>query len=146
MWNKVANMHLFWSSCIILRSALLHAGHQVSRSHACPGSLKTNASRQEIHDIFRSWIKEHPVRMDKIPEKSPARQLLAKEPQLVYVLMTVFVVNSLCRTTANFERHPGVASLSSGVKLVRYQENPSNWGPGTKAASGKPQKRKRSEE
>src|ERR1700737_1236318 len=60
-------------------SALLHAGHQVSRSHALPGSLKTSATRHDIHDVFRSWIKIHPVRLDKISETSPSHHLLAKE-------------------------------------------------------------------
>lgn len=63
------------------RSALLNAGHEVSRSHASAGSLKTTASRADVHDIFRSWVKKHPVRMDKLSETSPARVLLAKEPQ-----------------------------------------------------------------
>lgn len=60
-------------------SALLNGGYKVSRSHACPGSLKTNASHRELHDVFRSWVKRHPVKMDNISETSPARRLLAKE-------------------------------------------------------------------
>lgn len=60
-------------------SALLNAGHTVSRSHALPGSLKTDATRQDVHDVFRSWVKKHPVRMDKVSETSLARHLLAKE-------------------------------------------------------------------
>lgn len=62
-----------------IRSALLNAGHKVSRSHACAGSIKTDASHREVHDIFRSWIKLHPVKMENISETSPARRLLAKE-------------------------------------------------------------------
>ncbi|KAG1878051.1 tRNA methyltransferase [Suillus subalutaceus] len=111
------------------RSALLNAGHTVSRSHALPGSLKTGATRQDVHDVFRSWVKKHPVRMDKVSETSLARQLLAKE----------------ARTEANFTRHPRSVTQASKVKLVRYQQNPApNWGPGTKADSGT--KRKREEE
>jgi tRNA (guanine26-N2/guanine27-N2)-dimethyltransferase len=67
------------------RSALLNAGHIVSRSHALPGSLKTGATRQDVHDIFRSWVKTHPVRMDKVSETALARQLLAKEARQVLV-------------------------------------------------------------
>ena len=66
------------------RSALLNAGHTVSRSHACAGSLKTNASHRQLHDIFRSWIKLHPVRMENISETSPARRLLSKEILFVF--------------------------------------------------------------
>ncbi|KAH9946046.1 N2,N2-dimethylguanosine tRNA methyltransferase [Epithele typhae] len=105
-------------------SALLHAGHKVSRSHACAGSLKTTASYAEIHDIFRSWIKSHPVRMDKISPTSPAQRLLAKEPEKEHT----------------FKHHPDSNPKSSKVKLVRYQQNPTpNWGPGSKPGA----KRKR---
>ena len=75
---------LFHSTCPPLASvasALLHAGHKISRSHACPGSLKTDATRRQVHDVFRSWIKTNPVRMDKVAELSPSRVLLAKEAQ-----------------------------------------------------------------
>ncbi|KAG2368617.1 tRNA methyltransferase [Suillus spraguei] len=110
-------------------SALLNAGHIVSRSHALPGSLKTSATREDVHDVFRSWVKKHPVRMDKVSGTSLARQLLAKE----------------ARTEANFTRHPRSVTQASKVKLVRYQQNPApNWGPGTKADTGT--KRKREEE
>lgn len=112
------------------RSALLNAGHQVSRSHALAGSLKTTATRQDVHDVFRSWIKKNPVNMKKLGEASPARVLLAKEP----------------RAEANFAYHPKSVSKSSSVKLVRYQQNPTpNWGPGTKAGSSKKRKRPKGE-
>ncbi|KAA1471128.1 N2 N2-dimethylguanosine tRNA methyltransferase [Dentipellis sp. KUC8613] len=102
-------------------SALLNAGHQVSRSHACPGSLKSSASRADLHDVFRTWVKSHPVKMDKISENSPSRKLLEKEP----------------KAEANFKRHPQTVTQSSKIKLVRYQQNPtSHWGPGTRADSG----------
>ncbi|KAG1756727.1 tRNA methyltransferase [Suillus paluster] len=125
---------LFHSVCPPLdevASALLNAGHHVSRSHALPGSLKTGATRQDVHDIFRSWVKKHPVRMDKVSETSLARQLLAKE----------------ARAEANFTRHPRSVTQASKVKLVRYQQNPTpNWGPGTKADSGTKRKRETEDE
>ncbi|KAF8576392.1 N2,N2-dimethylguanosine tRNA methyltransferase [Ramaria rubella] len=111
-------------------SALLHAGHPVSRSHACPGSIKTTATRAVVHDIFRSHVKRHPVKMENIKEGSPATALLAKT--------SIF--------EANFKRHPEVSALSK-IKLVRYQQNPtSHWGPGAKAQSTAGKKRKRDEE
>lgn len=61
-----------------ISSALLNAGYKVSRSHASSGSVKTNAPRSFIYDIIREYIKTHPVRMDKIPENSKARPLIAK--------------------------------------------------------------------
>ena len=66
---------------LVVSSALLHAGHQVSRSHAAAGSLKTTATRRDLHDVYRSWVKTHPVKVDKIPPNSPARVLLEKEPR-----------------------------------------------------------------
>jgi len=68
------------SSLCISRSALLNAGHPISRSHACAGSFKTAASHREIHDVIRSWIQMNPVKMENIGSGSPARILLAKEP------------------------------------------------------------------
>ena len=76
---KVALLSM--SSSHILRSALLNAGFKVSRSHASPGSLKTNAGNRDIHDIYRAFIKTHPVKLDKISPSSPAAKLLAKEPR-----------------------------------------------------------------
>ncbi|KDQ12338.1 hypothetical protein BOTBODRAFT_34632 [Botryobasidium botryosum FD-172 SS1] len=108
-----------------IASALLHAGHPISRSHACAGSLKTTATREEVLDVFRNWIKTHPVKMENIKAGSPASRLLAKEP----------------KTDANFKKHAMVSALSGGAKLVRYQQNPTpNWGPAAKAG---PSKRKR---
>ncbi|KAF8197457.1 N2,N2-dimethylguanosine tRNA methyltransferase [Pholiota molesta] len=89
-------------------SALLNAGHKVSRSHASPGSLKTTASHRQLHDIFRSWIKLHPVKMENISETSPARRLLAIENL----------------TEADFKRHPQTIGSLETIRLVRYQENP----------------------
>jgi len=121
--GKIAgNFHCVCPNLDEVASALLHAGHQVSRSHACAGSLKTTASRADVHDIFRSWVKTHPVHMDKVSETSPTHHLLSKE----------------AKTEANFKRHPQSITPSSKVKLVRYQTNPTpNWGPGKKAGSGK---------
>ncbi|KIM58909.1 hypothetical protein SCLCIDRAFT_1050790 [Scleroderma citrinum Foug A] len=103
-------------------SALLNAGHSVSRSHACPGSLKTTASREDVYDVFRCWVRKHPVKMENVSETSPTARLLAKEP----------------KSEADFKKHPGVVTRSSKVKLVRYQQNPlPNWGPGSKASGTK---------
>ncbi|KAI0703622.1 N2,N2-dimethylguanosine tRNA methyltransferase [Cytidiella melzeri] len=128
--SKVASFfHCVCPSLPQITNALLHAGHMVSRSHACPGSLKTPAGRDVIHDIFRSWIKTNPVKMEKISEASPAQVLLAKEPKF----------------EANFKHHPDSITQSAKFKLVRYQQNPTpNWGPATKATgSGASKKRKR---
>jgi tRNA (guanine26-N2/guanine27-N2)-dimethyltransferase len=60
-------------------SALLNSGYKISRSHAFPGSLKTNAPRSFIHEVMRAWVKRHPVKMQNIKEGQVAHRLLAKE-------------------------------------------------------------------
>jgi len=127
--SRVAShFHCTTPSLDVMASALLNAGHSISRSHACPGSLKTNASHRELHDIFRSWVKLHPIKTDNISERSPTHRLLAKEPV----------------TVANFDKHPLSVTASAKVKLVRYQENPKHSGPGKKASAKTTVKRKRS--
>ncbi|CAE6474058.1 unnamed protein product [Rhizoctonia solani] len=103
-------------------SALLHKGHQVSRSHAAAGSLKTTATRAQVYDILRSWVKLNPVKMDNVKDGSPTKKLLSKEPT----------------EEADFSRHPEAISRASQIKLVRYQQNPApNWGPGSRPNASK---------
>ncbi|KAH7340245.1 N2,N2-dimethylguanosine tRNA methyltransferase [Rhizoctonia solani] len=91
-----------------IASALLHKGHQVSRSHAAAGSLKTTATRAQVYDILRSWVKLNPVKMENVKDGSPTKKLLSKEP------------------------------TASQIKLVRYQQNPApNWGPGSRPNASK---------
>lgn len=131
------------------RSALLNAGHEVSRSHACAGSIKTSASHRDLHDIYRTWIKTHPVNMSKITEGSPAHTLITQEARYVnlsYLLSCQQMAHphcALCSAEANFKHHPNSVTAASKVKLVRYPPNPTPyWGPG-KRAGGSGAKRKR---
>ncbi|TXT03826.1 hypothetical protein VHUM_04347 [Vanrija humicola] len=101
-------------------SALLNAGYKVSRSHAAPGSVKTDAPRAFVCDIVREHVKTHPVRMDKISEKSPARAFVSKA-------MTHEVDLTI---------HPEAKNYDKQDKVVYYQLNPlPNWGPGSRARS-----------
>ncbi|KAI0006165.1 tRNA methyltransferase [Russula compacta] len=129
--SRVASFfHCTCPSLDEIASALLHAGHQVSRSHAAPGSLKTTATRRDLHDVYRTWVKKHPVKMEKIPPNSPARVLLQQEPSF----------------EADFTLHP-LTVTHSKVKLVRYQQNPTpNWGPAMRVGSGTKRKRQEKEE
>ena len=54
-------------------------GTACSRSHAAAGSLKTDAPTRALHDIFRAWVKTHPVTREKISAGSPTLKLLDKE-------------------------------------------------------------------
>lgn len=141
------------SFSFISRSALLNAGYRVSRSHASPGSLKTTAPREAIHDVFRAWAQRHPVRMDRISETAPAAKLLSKEikyvsfPPIVYPYLGVpaspaHTVDATPRhrMPVDFKKHPESVTRTTNVRIVRYQQNPApNWGPGSKAGG----KRKR---
>ncbi|KAG8987630.1 RNA methyltransferase tRNA(m5U54)methyltransferase [Tulasnella sp. 427] len=105
-------------------SAILNAGYKISRSHASAGSLKTNAPQSFVHDLMRTWILDHPARMDKI--KDEASKTLLNKP---------------IGTKADFTRHPGLEAISNKVKLVRYQVNPQpNWGPGARPDNKKKKK------
>lgn len=42
-----------------------------------------------------------------------------------------------CSSEADFARHPLTIGALETVKLVRYQENPANWGPGKRAPKRK---------
>uniref|UniRef100_A0A8C5BIC2 tRNA (guanine(26)-N(2))-dimethyltransferase n=1 Tax=Gadus morhua TaxID=8049 RepID=A0A8C5BIC2_GADMO len=104
------------------RSALLHAKHRVSLSHACKNAIKTDAPPSVIWDIMRSWEKANPVKREKLSETSPAFKILSKEPSLE----ACFTV----REDANPQ--------SRKQHLTRFQENPQAfWGPKARArASG----------
>ncbi|KAF7294912.1 tRNA (guanine(26)-N(2))-dimethyltransferase [Mycena indigotica] len=115
--------HCVTPSFTDITSALLHAGHKVARSHASAGSIKTSATRSEILDIFRCWVKSHPIK--SVSPTSPAHRLLSKEP----------------KSDANFTKHPQVVLHT--LKIVRYPEPPPNWGPKAKAMADKPAPAKR---
>lgn len=99
-------------------SALFNAGYRVTRSHAQPGSLKTNAPAQFIHDVLREYTKDKPVRRDKIPDTSPAHKLLDKAQE----------------HDISFEPHESAKLLTAKQETARYQENPTaHWGPASRA-------------
>lgn len=102
-----------------LYSAIANAGFDVSSSHCDPLSIKTNAPPKVIWDIFRAWIKHHPVVMKNIPEGAPARAILSACNEL----------------DVDFTRHHDVYNTVSRMqKLTRYQVNPTaHWGPKPRA-------------
>jgi tRNA (guanine26-N2/guanine27-N2)-dimethyltransferase len=102
-----------------LRSALLHAGYQVSLSHANKCSFKTNASASVIWDIMRCWVRSHPVKEARLQDSMAAKTILSKQPSF----------------EADFSLHPEANPKSRAQGLVRWQINPErNWGPKARAA------------
>lgn len=103
------------------RSALLHAGHRVSLSHACKHAIKTDASPAAIWDIMRCWEKANPVKREKLSETSPAFKILSTEPSQEACFTVREDANPQSR-----KRH-----------LTRFQENPQAfWGPKARAKTG----------
>lgn len=103
---------------LLFRSALLNAGYNVSYSHACKTSIKTDAPNSVIWDIVRSWEKQHPVNPHRLSVDSPGIRIL----------------NGTITADVSFEHHPLANPASRQNKLTRFQQNPIvNWGPGTRA-------------
>lgn len=105
-------------SILRFRSALLNAGYQVSYSHACKTSIKTDAPNEVIWDIVRAWEKDNPIKRDKLSNDSAA----------------INILNTPTATTVSFDINPLANPVSRKNKLTRFQQNPTaNWGPGTRA-------------
>ncbi|XP_017464129.1 PREDICTED: probable tRNA (guanine(26)-N(2))-dimethyltransferase [Rhagoletis zephyria] len=101
------------------RSALLHAGHRVSFSHACKNSIKTDAPAAVLWDILRCWAKRHPVKSNRMVEGTPLKAILEREPEKEYIFDDI---------------HPEANPNSRRNALTRFQANPTaHWGPGTRA-------------
>lgn len=101
------------------RSALLFAGYEVSYSHACKSSIKTNAPNRVIWDILRCWAKIHPVNEKRIIDGTPLKKILSVGCDVSYELN---------------ETHPEANPYSRRNLLTRFQINPTaHWGPGTRA-------------
>ncbi|KAI1214096.1 TRM-domain-containing protein [Annulohypoxylon truncatum] len=58
------------------RGALRHLGYHVTRSHCKPGSLKTDAPWSVLWDVMREWVRQHPIKAEKVKENTPAYTLL----------------------------------------------------------------------
>ncbi|XP_061770666.1 tRNA (guanine(26)-N(2))-dimethyltransferase [Nerophis ophidion] len=116
-----STIHCSTPPLLKFRSALLHAGHRVSLSHACKNAIKTDALPAAIWDIMRCWEKTNPVKREKLSETSPAFKILATEP----AFEACFTVRDDANPQSR-QRH-----------LTRFQENPQAfWGPKARAKAG----------
>uniref|UniRef100_A0A667WJS3 tRNA (guanine(26)-N(2))-dimethyltransferase n=1 Tax=Myripristis murdjan TaxID=586833 RepID=A0A667WJS3_9TELE len=119
--NLSSTIHCNTPQLLQFRSALLHAGHRVSLSHACKNAIKTDAPPSVIWDIMRCWEKANPVKREKLSETSPAFKILSTEPSL----QACFTVREDANPQSR-KRH-----------LTRFQENPQAfWGPKARAKAG----------
>ncbi|KAI1459347.1 dimethylguanosine tRNA methyltransferase [Annulohypoxylon moriforme] len=122
------------------RGALRHLGYHVTRSHCKPGSLKTDAPWSVIWDIMREWVRQHPIKMDKVKENTPAYTLLglnkkdgvAKDKEGEEEAAKDAKNDEVDKLEIVFNQKLGRDTSKAG--LTRYQTNPTeNWGPQTKA-------------
>ena len=58
-------------------SVLLHAGYQVSGTHANPLGIKTDAPPDVLWDIMRCWVAQHPSKRPMDPESATGAALCA---------------------------------------------------------------------
>lgn len=100
------------------RSAILNAGYRVSYSHACKGSVKTDAPDSFMWNMLKKWIESNPIKGDM--NVCPGKVILSKP----------------CDDEVNFEIRNDQEPLSMKNNMLRYQENPErNWGPKPKPSS-----------
>lgn len=119
--NLSSIVHCNTPPLLQFRSALLHAGHRVSLSHASKNAIKTDAPPGVLWDIMRCWEKTNPVKREKLSPTSPAFKILSTDPSLE----ACFTV----REDANPQ--------SRKQHLTRFQENPQAfWGPKARAKAG----------
>lgn len=116
-----STLHCNTPPLLQFRSALLHAGHRVSLSHACKNAIKTDAPPAVLWDIMRCWEKANPVKREKLTETSPAFKILSTEPS----------------SEACFTVREDANPQSRKRHLTRFQENPQAfWGPKARAKAG----------
>ncbi len=137
--GEVNEVPLFWSLSQICRTlrckspgilrmqvAITNAGFKFSQSATNPDSIKTDAPANVIWDIFRQWVKLHPVASKRANDtESIGYKILQKAPTL----------------TPDFET--GLTEAKAARKAfqqeyVRYQLNPEKfWGPKSRATGSK---------
>lgn len=74
-------LHCLTPTEAALRTALTTLGYGVTRSHARPGSLKTDAPWHMIWTVMRAWIAQRaPIKEGALKEGSPGWTILNKPP------------------------------------------------------------------
>lgn len=100
------------------RSAIMNAGYRVSYSHACKGSVKTDAPNSFMWNLLRKWIEMNSLKKEM--NNCPGKVIISKP----------------CDEEISFEIRKDQEPLSMKGNMLRYQENPErNWGPKSKPSS-----------
>ncbi|RVE42592.1 hypothetical protein evm_012761 [Chilo suppressalis] len=111
-------VHLETMPMLLMRSAILNAGHKVSYSHASKTSIKTTAPTRLIWDIVRTWERTHPVKPARLEADPVAKYILSQEIQ----------------SQVDLSERPDANPGSRRAGVLRFQYNPvPHWGPGARA-------------
>ncbi len=134
----------------LVKGALRHAGHRVTRSHCRGGSIKTDAPWTVIWEVMREWVRQKaPIKegalkegqagwkimqgMRKDDEKGDAEEQ-AKEPNQAEVETNGTAAHEASGKRLKVVFDARLGEDKPGKRLVRYQMNPrENWGPMAKA-------------
>ena len=138
-----------------IRGALRHLGYWCSRSHAKPGSIKTNAPWDVIWDIMREWTRQkEPIKKGAIRENTAGYNIMGmgdeKKPESNGANGTEIKADQSGEERPADDKSPvdtptekkkleivfdeKLGKEKDTRKLVRYQLNPrENWGPMNRA-------------
>ena len=104
----------------VFRSAFLNAGYRISGSHANKAAIKTDAPPEFIWDMIRAYAKG-------IPSNPENRTVVAK------AILERENPFSIPPVEIDFTENENAEPPSRKLKLLRFQQNPPNWGPKSKA-------------
>merc|ERR1711935_696403 len=107
----------------MFRSAFLNAGYRVSLSHAHKGAVKTDAPPEFIWDMIRAY-------RETIRENPPNSQNWTDVAKAILEREQPFSTNPI---PIDFTENENAEPPSRKLKLLRFQQNPPNWGPKSKA-------------
>ena len=140
-----------------MRGALKHAGFAVTRSHARPGSIKTNAPWSFIWHMMREWVRQKaPIKEDAIKIGTPGHMIMHGVAARESKGANNHSASTNGDTVMSGSKHdPDLAGTTEAEetaspkdivfdealgkepnkrRLKRYQENPrANWGPMNRA-------------
>ncbi|KAH8048145.1 N(2),N(2)-dimethylguanosine tRNA methyltransferase [Aureococcus anophagefferens] len=110
-----------------VRAALTHAGYRVSQHHREPDAIKTDAPPRVLWDVFRCWVKKHPVSEKRLAEpRSAAAKILATAPVLEANFATTAAMRAKAtkarRWAPNPEEHWGPKAAARGRKQPKLQK------------------------
>ncbi|KAK0627649.1 S-adenosyl-L-methionine-dependent methyltransferase [Immersiella caudata] len=134
-------IHCTTPSEAAFKGALKGLGYRVTRSHTKPGSVKTDAPWSVIWHVMREWVRQKaPVKEENIKPGSTGYRLLGLgKKQEAEAEKSGESATEEGEKQKQEEKPAVVFDEALGrevtkVKLVRYQENPTeNWGPMNRA-------------